>query len=286
MGDEPEVADPVRTRERADRDLGRLHGWRVDRPAAIEIERDPARLDQVDDLGRSLERDPAELDPVREHHHVGREAVAAEVRGLPELRRRRAAASARRRAAARAGRSTRRGGRGRRRGRSARRPRHPPRSRCVGRSSSAPISCRVAEPPDSSERARMTADAATPVGTADEQHLAGERCERLLDVAGARPLSATASLPHAPRASTSSQLEATVAVPASGSPPASDEAAQVTCPATVVMPAAGRRGAGRAPGRSRALPRTPGTRRRPSRCRGPGARPRARGCSSACARAR
>ena len=85
VGDEPEVADPVRTRERADCDLGRLHVGRVDRPAAVEVERDPARRHEVDDVGRAFEGDPSELDPVREDDHVGREAVAAEVRGLPEM---------------------------------------------------------------------------------------------------------------------------------------------------------------------------------------------------------
>ena len=88
VGDEPQVADTVTPRHCAHGDLGGLYRRPEDGAAAIEVERDPALLEQPGHLGRPLERDPPQLDSVREHEHVRREPVAAEVRRLPQPLRR------------------------------------------------------------------------------------------------------------------------------------------------------------------------------------------------------
>ena len=88
MGDEPHRCHAVGSRGRADRVLGCLHRWRVQRPATIQIERNPTVREQTCHLDRALDGKPAELDPVWEHEHVRREAVASEMGRLPELVRR------------------------------------------------------------------------------------------------------------------------------------------------------------------------------------------------------
>ncbi len=135
----------------------------------------------------------------------------------------------------------------------ARRPRgRPPAARRATSSS-----CRTAVPPLSSTVARISVVPRRRSGRRTSTTLPGN-ASRTSRTAGVSPLSATASLPHAPRISTSSQLAPWVAVPASGSPAASDDAEHVEIELT---PAACPRAAGRARDRSRARPRRRGTRR-------------------------
>jgi hypothetical protein len=52
---EPQVGDLIHAGERAHGEVRCLHAWCVDRPTAIELQW--ARLDEVDDIDRSVERE-------------------------------------------------------------------------------------------------------------------------------------------------------------------------------------------------------------------------------------
>ena len=208
----------------ADGELGRLHGRRVDRPAAVEVERDPAAREQLDHLGGPLDGNPSELDPVREHEHVRSEAVPAEVGGLPEpLRRdvRRQRVEERQAEARAAGVATAVGAdeddRARRRDRPASRS-------APGSSSSEPSSCRTAVPPSSSTVARMTVTPRRRSGRRTSDHLPRKRVQRVREPPAAARCRRPRPSPtlRAPRRAASSSPW--VAVPASGSPAASDDA--------------------------------------------------------------
>src|SRR2546421_541449 len=66
--------------------LLRLLLGRAARAAAEVLEVDPARLVVSDDLPRALGIEPAEDEPVRERDEVRGEAMAADVRRLPDPR--------------------------------------------------------------------------------------------------------------------------------------------------------------------------------------------------------
>ncbi len=204
------------------RHLGRLHGRRVDRPAAVEVERDPAASRAARPPQPPVDGNPPELDPVREHEHVRRESVPTEVRRLPEPLRRDVRLPARRRAAGRGGRSTRRGGRGRRRGRPGRDTGSPARDRLRGARSSEPSSWRTAVPPLSAtspgSASRRCGGRAGGSGSPSRETRPGRRA-RAARARCRRPR--PFPTPLAPRRGASSSP--CVAVPASGSPAASDE---------------------------------------------------------------
>ena len=227
-GDEPKVGDPVRTGDRADGDLGRLHGRRVDRPAAVEVERDPARR-----RAGSRPRPRARPGSARAGSRTGARATLGAKRwpprcddcqsgsgescALQRVEERQAEPRAAGIAAAVGADEEDRPGDGV--------------ARARGRGPAAPRASRarwrVAAPPIPRGAARMTVTPSRRSGRRIEEHLARRTRRAHPATRPARPLSATASLPHAPRTSTSSQLAASVAVPASGSPPASEAAAQV-----------------------------------------------------------
>ena len=226
MGDEPEVADPVRTRER--------RGLRS-RPPAPAARRSSGRGRGRAGSGppsRGRRRRPrVRGGSVRAGSRTGarrRSARSGGRRGATTARAgsARAARSAPRRAAGRAARSTRRGVRGRRRERSASRRRRPPRDRWLEARRASRSPGGSPSRPTPRERARMIVTRPRRSGRRTSSTLP-ENAASASWTSAARPLSTTASLPHAPRASTSSQFDATVAVPASGSPAASEEAAQV-----------------------------------------------------------
>ena len=224
-------------------------------------------------LAGALEGDPPELDARGQDEDVRREAVPAEMRRLPEPLGRRRRLQWPRRTGARGARSTRRGGRGRRRGRSGRRSARPARR---GRGPAARRASRARDGRGSPALVGACVDdvdAVATVGSPDQEHLAVERRERILDGFGRGRCRRPHPGPTIPAPRRGASSTASVAVPASGSPAASDAAEQVAAgsvSASDLTPAAGRRAAVRGRDRSRARRRRPGTRRAPSPCRGPG----------------
>ena len=82
---QPYGVEPVLAEMAAQRDLGVLDGHRVRRAAAQPVEVEPTGLVRAGDLDRRVRLEPAVVEPLGQHHHVGREPVAADVRDLPRL---------------------------------------------------------------------------------------------------------------------------------------------------------------------------------------------------------
>ena len=132
---EDEVVDAGRPVSLADRPLGRLDRERVDRAAAVALERIRAPRGARRGCRPRRPVDPAEVEPLGQHDQVAGEAVAADVRRLPDPVRLDLVAAARRRAAARTARSSGRACRAcRRRGADGRRALRRPRRRSVDQS--------------------------------------------------------------------------------------------------------------------------------------------------------
>ena len=221
----------------------------------------PLRRRRSTTAGGAFERDPAELDPVREHEHVRRKAVPAEVRRLPELLGRDVRAPARRRAGSAepgaAGIATAVGADEKDRAlRRVRRPRdRRPRScvECVqllpGKRFRPP---RRPSPGRASRRRRRS-------GRRTSSDLARERLQGRPNRRRAARVSSD-SVP-APGAADLDQQPVTPWVAVPGKRLAGGKRRCRSRWPTWLTPAAGRRAADRAQGRSRARPRTRGTRR-------------------------
>src|SRR5918994_2824623 len=86
--------DRNQARRIADDSFGRLHGERVCRAPAIPVEADLAREVGIQERPHVLVADPPEVEALREADDAAGEAVAADVRGLPDPRRLRLGAQA------------------------------------------------------------------------------------------------------------------------------------------------------------------------------------------------